>query len=452
MAERFDVVVVGARCAGSPLAALLARQGVRVALVERATFPRDTLSTHVFQAQALAFLARLGVIEEVRATGTPFVQRVDFRLGQFAFTAHFPQWPGDVGGTTSVRRMMLDPILAQAAADAGAELRMGTTVTGLVQEGGRVRGVRVAKDGSEAVLQTRLVVGADGRSSSVADCVGARKYNVTRNERFAYWSFFEGATPGPDPAFILHRWIDEHADDRFVVAVSTDSDLYQAMVIPPLGELSRYREDLEGSYLEDIRHCAPVAEALAGAQRVGKIYGMLRWEGYFREASGHGWALAGDAGHFKDPSAGQGIQDAFRQVEALAPAVVRGLGGADEALDQALAEWSRWRDKDAAEHYWLANDIGKAGPVPAMFPECARRLLELGEIDQLVEVFSHRRMPAQVLTPARLLMAAGRLLARPGYDRRALLREIRTLAAVNARRQRMNWRPAYADDRLAHGP
>ena len=70
MAERFDVVVVGARCAGSPLAALLARQGLRVAVLERTTFPRDTLSTHMFQAQALVYLERLGVSEKLRATGS----------------------------------------------------------------------------------------------------------------------------------------------------------------------------------------------------------------------------------------------------------------------------------------------------------------------------------------------------------------------------------------------
>jgi 2-polyprenyl-6-methoxyphenol hydroxylase-like FAD-dependent oxidoreductase len=73
--EQFDVIVVGARCAGSPLATLLADRGVRVAVVEQATFPRDTLSTHFIQAQALAFLDRLGVMEEIRATGDLFTHR-----------------------------------------------------------------------------------------------------------------------------------------------------------------------------------------------------------------------------------------------------------------------------------------------------------------------------------------------------------------------------------------
>ncbi len=438
MSERFDVIVVGARCAGSPLAALLARRGLRVAVLERAVFPRDTLSTHIFQAQALTFLEHLGVTEQVRATGAPCVGMVDLRLEDFAFQAPLPQRSGDVGGIRSVRRAVLDPILAAAAVDAGAEVRMGAKVSGLVKDGARVTGVRVVQDGTESTLQARLVVGADGRNSTVASDVGARKYNVTPNERFAYWSFFEDAEPGSDPAFVLHRW-----GKRFVLAVPADSGLYQVVVMPELCELARYREDLEGSFIEHARSCAPVAQALLPARRVGKIFGMLRWQGFYREASGAGWVLVGDAGHFKDPAAGQGIGDAFRQGEALVPAIVRGLEGSDELLDKALVDWGRWRDWDAFGHYWLATDIGKASKIPTALPEVGKRLLAQGELAPLIDLFSHRGRPSQVFTPPRLLAAIGRALARPGCDRSALLGETRALAAENARRQRLYWRPAY---------
>jgi flavin-dependent dehydrogenase len=436
MPERFDVIIVGARCAGSPLAALLALRGLRVAVLERATFPRDTLSTHVFQAQALAFLERLGVTEKVRATGAPCLGFADLRIEDLEFHAPFPQRPGDFGGTRSVRRFVLDPILAEAALDAGAEVRMGATVTSLLTEGARVTGVRVMQDRAESTLQARLVVGADGRNSTVASGVGARKYNLTPNQRFAYWSFFEGAEPGAEPAFVLHRW-----GERFVIGVPSDSGLYQVVVMPELHELPRYREDLEGSYIEHARSCRPVAEALSGARRVGKFFGMLRWQGYFREASGAGWVLVGDAGHFKDPAAGQGIGDAFRQGEALVPAIVRGLEGSDQVLDRALAEWARWRDWDAIGHYWLATDIGRAGKPPAALPEIGKRLLAQGELGPLIDLFSHRGRTSQVFTPPRVLAAMGRVLAQPGCDRRALLGEIRALAAENARRQRLYWRP-----------
>jgi len=182
MAKEFDVVVVGGRCAGSPLAALLARAGLSVALVEQVRFPRDTPSTHTFQSAALTFLQRLGVLSAVRATGAPIVNHLDLRQGDFRARVPWPRLPGEVGGVLSVRRLLLDPILIEAALDAGAEVWMGAKVTALVRDRGRVAGVRVDSNGSAQVLEARLVVGADGRHSTVAKLAGSRRYNLIANE------------------------------------------------------------------------------------------------------------------------------------------------------------------------------------------------------------------------------------------------------------------------------
>jgi 2-polyprenyl-6-methoxyphenol hydroxylase-like FAD-dependent oxidoreductase len=438
MGKEFDVVVVGGRCAGSPLAALLARAGLSVALVEQATFPRDTLSTHTFQSAAIAFLGRLGALDALRATEAPVVNHLDLRQEEFRARMPWPCRPGDAGGVLSVRRFLLDPILMEAALEAGAEVWMGAKVTALVRDRGRVTGVRVVRDGSEQGLEARLVVGADGRNSTVARLAGARKYNLTPNERFMYWSFFAGADPGADPTVILHRW-----SGTFVTALPADSGLYLVLALPGLSELPRFRQRLEESYLEYIGRCDPVARALSGARRVGKIFGMLRWEGFFREATGPGWVLAGDAGHFKDPSPGQGIQDAFRQVESLAPAIVGAIGTSPSALDEALAGWARWRDRDAHEYYWLAADFGKAGVPPAVGQEIAQRLYEQGKMDSFLDLFNHRSAPSQVLTLPRVAGATARLLARRGCDRRALLGEVGALAAEDIRRKRLARHPRY---------
>jgi 2-polyprenyl-6-methoxyphenol hydroxylase-like FAD-dependent oxidoreductase len=298
--------------------------------------------------------------------------------------------------------------------------------------------VRVAHNGSEQSLEARLVVGADGRNSTVARLAGSRKYNLTPNERFFYWSFFADADPGAEPTVIFHRW-----SGSFVVALPADSGLYQVLAIPELGDLPRFRQSREESYLEYVRRCDPVAQALSGARRVGKLFGMLRWEGFFREATGPGWVLAGDAGHFKDPAPGQGIQDAFRQVEFLASAILGAINKSPSALDEALAGWARWRDDDAGEHYWLAADLGKAGLAPAVLPEIAQRLHERGKLDSFTDLFNHRSLPSKVLSPPRVLAATARLMARGGCDRRALLGEVGGLVAQDARRKRVARHPHY---------
>jgi flavin-dependent dehydrogenase len=437
--QRFDVVVVGARCAGSPLAALLARRGLSVALVDRATFPRDTISTHIFESDGLSFLNRLGVIERLLATGAPFVERCDSRIEDVQWSADWPRLPDDPGGLMSIRRLVLDPILADAAEEAGADVRMGTKVTGLLHDRGRVAGVRVEGDAGEAELHARLVVGADGRNSTVARQCGARRYNLTPNERALYWTYFEGADTGADPTFVFHRWA-----DRFVLGIPTDSGLYSVQVVPELAELDGFRGDLEDRFMDHALSCEPVARAVAGAQRVGRFFGIVRWVGFFREASGPGWVLAGDAGHFKDPAGGRGIGDAFRQVDALAPAIAAGLDGSEGDLDEAMAAWARWRDDDFADYYWFATDLGKAGPVPVALPEVVRGLNRQGRPGLVLDIQNHRVKPSRVLTPPRVLGAAGRALARRGSDRRRLLREVATRLGEEIHRQRVNRRPEYA--------
>src|SRR6185312_8763706 len=438
MPDRFDVIVVGGRCAGSPLAALLARQGLKVAVVERAAFPKDTLSTHIFQAPAINFLKRLGVSERVLETGARPLTKVDLRQEDFRCTFEIDQRPGDEGGFMSVRRFVLDPILLDAAEEAGAEILMSTNVTGLVRDGGRVTGITASSDGADRTLEARLVVGADGRNSTVAELAGARKYNIVPGERFGYWSFFADGDPGPDPSLVYHRWA-----GRFVIAMPADGGLYQVIMLPEMSFLPEFREDREAAFMAHARACEPVGEVIAGAQRTGKMFGMIKYECFFREASGPGCALVGDDGHFKDPAPGQGITDAFRQVEALAPVIVGAIAGSDAALDAAVADWGRWRDGDAAEHYWIAADFGAPTPTPSVLVEVTRRLHASGRAAVLGDIFQHRRKPSAVVTPPLLLKAAASAMRKPGADRGEIMRELRDLIATDSRRRRLNRKPEF---------
>ncbi len=439
MSQSFDVIVVGARCAGSTLATLLAREGLRVGVVERATFPRDTLSSHLFQAPGINVLGRLGVLDRVRDTGASCIRELDFRQDQFAKKTSHPMRPGDAGGFMSIRRFHLDPILADAAATAGAEVMMATNVVGLVDDG-RVSGVRVMSGGTERVLSARLVVGADGRNSTIAKLTGARKYHVVPSERFAYWGFFEGVTNGSEPEVVYHHW-----DGRVVIACPSDGDLYQVIVVPETRFQPEFRADLEGAFIDHARACMPVAQKLEGGRRVGKLLGIVRWESFFRESAGRGWALVGDAGQFKDPTVGQGMADAFRQAAALAPAIAGAIESSNAEVDAAVAAWARWRDRDAFEHHFLASDYGAAGNMPKVLSEMMRRFDRRGRLDEIIDIFQHRAMPSRVIRPPLLLSAAGAMMMRPGSDRREVVSEVRELVANDISRKRLRRHPVYVD-------
>ena len=167
---------------------------------------------------------------------------------------------------------------------------------------------------------------------------------------------------------------------------------------------------------------------------------------YLRESAGPGWVLVGDAGHFKDPVPGQGISDALRQVDRLAPAIVEGVGsGGGQALDKALAEWWRWRDEDAAEKHWFAADLARAGRVPPVFVEILKILRSTpGGLDGFFDIFNHRVRPSQILTPARLAAATGRLLTEGHEPRRNVLVQTGQIMRDDVLRRRLNRHPAYS--------
>ncbi len=435
--EDFDVAVVGARCAGSPLATHLARSGLGVCVVDRAEFPSDTVSTHLFQAEGVAVLDRLGLTERLLATGAPWIESVSMRVEDITVSQRLPRRPGDAGPALCVRRPLLDTILVERAREAGARVRTSVRVTGLVERDGRVCGVQaLTGDGRQVELRAPLVVGADGAGSTVARLVGARSYHVVANQRFGYWAYFEGASWESPAAITFERW-----DDELVIGAPTDSGMYIAMTLPPLRRLSSFTADLESSFDADIGASPMVGAIVSGARRTGRPRGTAGYPGYFRESVGPGWALVGDAGHFKDPTPGQGISDALRQGETLAEAIVQGLGGAC-SLDAALGQWWRWRDDDAFEMHWFCSDLGAAGPVPRPFLEMVRDFASRRNgLDPWFEILSHRLEPSEVLTPARLLAATARLLRRGWDPRAAVLAEAWRLAANDARRKWLRKRP-----------
>lgn len=439
MDRPYDAIIVGARCAGAPLAILLARAGLSVGLVDRATFPSDTLSTHVFQNEGVAVLDRLGVLDAVRSSGAPWLEAIDLRVESLEVQHRLPRRPGDPGPWVCVRRPALDDALVSAAAEAGADVLTGQAVTDLVDAGGRASGVATKGDHGEVVLSAPLVVGADGRNSVVARHTGARAYNLIPSQRIGCWGYYEGAVRSDPATVLLHRW-----DEEAVLACPTDGGLHLVAVLPPLERRESYRDDPDAAFDADVARCPALAPVLDGAKRVGPLRRMMRWTGYLRESAGPGWVLVGDAGHFKDPTPGQGISDALRQAEKLAPAIVAGLDGSAD-LDESLTAWWRWRDDDAAEMAWFAGDLGRGGRVPPVLVEILTSLHEHGDFAEFLEIFAHRVAPSAVLTPPRMMAATSRLLARGDAPRSQILRQTKDIIAQDVHRKRLNHKPAYAD-------
>jgi 2-polyprenyl-6-methoxyphenol hydroxylase-like FAD-dependent oxidoreductase len=427
--KQFDVVVVGARCAGSPLAMMLARRGLSVCLVDRAQFPSETPSTHVIQPCGVQLLDQLGLLETVLAAGGVRLNQLTMVIDDAVRIEAVLDEANSARASLCVRRVTLDALLVEAAAAAGADVRTGLRVTGLITEDGCVNGAETAG----GPIRGRLVVGADGRHSTVASLVGAREYQVAPAGKMFAWAYFEGVADREGHARIGRRGA------RVFLAGPTDGDLFMAATGIDMAKQAEFHANRDANFTAALRAWPELADVVADGRRVGPIRVLTNWHGYFREAAGPGWVLVGDAGHFKDPTPGQGIGDAFRQAARLAPSIEDGLG--NTSPDATMQRWWQWRDDDAYEMYWFASDMGAAG---AASPLTTRLMRDVADDPTATQMFfgvlNHDIRPSQLFTGPRAARAAARaLIDRP--DRLlATLKEIVTVGrrnALRARQQRM---------------
>src|SRR5580692_10576173 len=341
----FDTIVVGARCAGASLATHLAKAGQKVLLLDAAKLPSDhPLSTHFISPRGIDWLDELGAGDEVRALAPPCHGVQIDMLGAGIKTSY-----ARGRAARCPRRLHLDRILQERAVRAGADLRDRTKVVGLVREGGRVVGVQAVHGDVRSEYRARVVVGADGRHSQVAELAGAKEYLAYDNPRFGYWAYWpRKAWDGEQSRLGAYLSFDERRMLRFVF--QTDSDLLLVMAGPPLSELDSWKGRFEEAYLEAVRGSPVTAAIVEGSTRATDLVGILKMRYFFREAAGPGFALVGDAGLHKDPTPGYGITDALRDARNLAPAI---LGGGDESL----VHYWRQRDVESIDLFHFARDM-----------------------------------------------------------------------------------------------
>lgn len=351
----YDVIVVGARCAGSPTAMLLARKGYRVLLLDRATFPSDAPRGHYIHQPGVARLKRWGLLDQLRASNCPPIRSIAIDAGSFMLTGSPPALDG-VAEAYGPRRSVLDKLLVDAAAQAGAVVQEGFMVKELLMEGEEVTGIRGGTSDRDTVTErAKLVVGADGLHSLVARTVRAPSYRVKQSLTCAYFSYWSG---------VVIEALESYKPERCsIFAFPTNDHLACITVEWPLQDFPSVRSDIEGHFHASIELVPRLAERVRNGRREDRFLGTAEQPNFYRKPYGPGWALVGDAGYQKDAVLAQGITDAFRDAELLAEAIDAGLAGR-VPLEEALAAYEQQRNAASMPLYELNWQSATFEPPP----------------------------------------------------------------------------------------
>jgi 2-polyprenyl-6-methoxyphenol hydroxylase-like FAD-dependent oxidoreductase len=335
---RHDVPIVGTRCAGAPLAMLLARKGYNVLGIDRAQFPSDTLSTHFMWPRTTSCLAKWGLLDKLAATGCPMINQVTADYGAIALRGR----PSPVDGTAAMyspRRIVLDSLLVDAAREAGAEIREATTFRELIWADGQVVGARLQDaDGRLIEESAAVVVGADGMWSPVARGAGAATDVEHRSFTCGYYAYWAGVPTQGVEFYVRHG--------RDILVFPTHDGLTCIWAGRSHDDWDTYRKNVEKTYLEIIGLAPSLAERLKSSRQVSPFKGTSKLLNFYRRSFGKGWALVGDAAYHRDPLPGMGIGDAFLGAQLLADALADGLADDGARLDCSLAAYqSAFREK-----------------------------------------------------------------------------------------------------------
>jgi flavin-dependent dehydrogenase len=381
----YDVIVIGARCAGATTAMLLARAGLDVLLVDRAELPSEIPHGHFIHRHGPQRLARWGLLEPILGTNCPPVTSMTSDFGDFPLVGRDLVADGVPLGVAP-RRALLDGVLVGAAVDAGVELRDRFAVQDYASDGERITGIvgRDARSGSRSTELATVVVGADGRNSGLARRVEAPVSASAPTATCWYFSYYSGVRcPGVE---LYGR------PGRVIFAFPTNDDLVGLFVGFPTAELPAVRADVEPHVLAAVDAIPELAQRIRGGRREERFYGATQLPNFLRKPWGSGWALVGDAGCHKDPYMALGICDALRDAELLAEALTDGLSSRRK-LPDALADYERQRDESTREDFQTNLAMAQLGPLP----EHERRLRAALRFDQ--EATNHFFLAIQRMVP-----------------------------------------------------
>jgi flavin-dependent dehydrogenase len=352
----YDVIVIGARCAGATTAMLLARAGLDVLLVDRAQLPSELPHGHFIHRHGPQRLAKWGLLEPIVRTNCPPVTSMTMDLGDFPLAGRDLVADGVPLGIAP-RRALLDGVLVDAAVGAGVELRDRFAVDDYTSDGERITGIvgRDVRSGSRATERATVVVGADGRNSGLARRLEAPVSESAPTATCWYFSYYGGVSC---PSVELYG-----RPGRVIFAFPTNDDLVGLFVGFPTAELPAVRADIEGHVLTAVDAIPQLAQRVRAGHRAERFYGATQLPNFLRKPWGAGWALVGDAGCHKDPYMALGICDALRDAELLAEALTDGISGRRE-LPDALADYEQRRDESTRPDFKTNLAMAQLGPVP----------------------------------------------------------------------------------------
>jgi flavin-dependent dehydrogenase len=369
MNNNYDVIVVGARVAGSSLAYLLAKEGYKVLLLDRGTFPSDTLSTHNLYSNSLGMLREMGVLNNLLATNTSIYRRAHVNFDGAVIDGLFPESDG-ITGCLCVRRKYLDQILFEnARAHSGVMAIEGFRVTSLLSEDGIINGVEGKRRDGEGNLErftANLVVGADGRLSKVREWVGSERKICVPTDFASYVAYVTDFEQEGE----AHAEFYKNQDKLAIVFPTSDGQFVVGAMYPLEDQtwMSRFKASSEAGIRELIEEGfahTTFASRFRKAELVEPVKGLHGYDNDWYIGMGHGWALLGDALSFKDPAVGQGLHDALYGAHMLT-----------EILSQYRAdEWkNHWGSMGSAyqsamevklmSRFWMGCQFTKNVPVP----------------------------------------------------------------------------------------
>jgi len=335
----YDVIVVGGRVAGASTALLLARAGLRVAVLERSRVGTDTVSTHALMRAGVLQLSRWGVLPDLVSAGTPAIRSVAFHYGDGGSTQVSLRSSPGVDALYAPRRHLLDRVLVEAAASSGADVLHETSVSGLLRaDDGRVLGVRVpGHSGGEIPVRARLTVGADGIGSLVAREVDAPYLSRGRSASAILYRYVADV---PSAGYV---WgYGSEAAAGLIPTNSGETCVFVSTTPRRMRTLRRHGADAAFDSLLDGLP-APIRDVVRAGGEAGRLHGWRGVPGHVRRSYGPGWALVGDAGYFKDPITTHGLTDALRDAELLSDAVLAEAMGPSPEV--ALADYEATRER-----------------------------------------------------------------------------------------------------------